>query len=1391
LKEFVVVFVIAIFCVVLDFQDAVAQDKVDIVIKIDENYQAYGQAGERLLDLNQQQQIQKVSSLKYLRSAASAINQNKSKYLDGIYKIEVEIEVPISEYLADLEKFDNVIYAEAIAREKLLAVPNDPLNGSQDYLTVINAYQAWDVTTGSEDIVIAISDNGVDLDHDDLEGTLYENTADIPDNGLDDDGNGYIDDNMGYDLADDDNMPTDEISNHGSLVAGIAGAHTNNGVGISGVGYDSKIYSLKVFQTADGLSNGTYESIIYAADMDFDVINLSWGSVGTFSQFSQDVINYAVLEKNMVVVAAAGNTVAELDFYPASYDHVLSVGATDIDDNLASFATYSYNIDLMAPGNFVYSTARFNGYASEPGSSFSAPQVSGAAALVKTVFPQLDAIQIMEQLRVTADDIYGVGNNSDFLGQLGNGRLNVLEAVSNNTTPALRALNSQISSAFGVHYFFRDTVSVTMDFVNFLRTISGGEVNISTLSPYAQILNTTVDLGMLSAYDSLTGVIIPILLDDATPASERLIFRMDYQDENGYVDFEYFEFTTAPFFLDMANGDVELTISANGRLGYQMDTLENGVGLKYNNMRVANFLGIMIGNEPDSISDNVINDYTNFTFSDDFQPHTTLRYFDQAGVDQYARNIFSDSLADNINGLLVEQEFFNWTDGDNDDFMITEYYVSNISGKDKSDMRLGLYADFNVADSSQNFVAWDATNQLAYTYSNVIGSTMAGLALLSSQPVFLNAIDLFDSNGVAIDIDPDFNDQLKYDFLNTEKTTAGGVDGNDVAQLLSVDLGELDSAASEKVAFAWVFGGSLSELVQNVDAAKVRYSEFLLMPSTELTVSACPLLDVLVGNAIAMTIFSDVEESNEVFSGTSLNLGSYDKDTLFYFRYENEYTSDLYRLDVTIMDPMASFSVDPDTLFLGDDPVNAIQFTDLSKDAIAWNWDFDNGSSATVQNPKVVYSQEGEYAVTMQVSSFNACMDAVTRNILVATRSVAPIIDDQVICAGTSTQISAANSTVLRFYLEESDNDPVFEGATLVTGNISQDTSFYVSSVANNFESHKVLVNILVDDITAGFSHRPDTLDLSGSQIIAFQDQSVNSDQIEWFADNVSIGSDGLATHDYTGLAALDAKQVVTSALGCLDSLLSTIAFAESELPEVSDQLICNWDLVQISPGEGLYFVYYSDADLTNIVRKGTDTVFGPITSDTAFYITNVSNYLESEPTEISINVVLFDPQIDADPDSLVLASSPNVTFSTFEPEVISWQWYINGQLVEIDSSPTLAFDSLGNYLVQLVSENSTGCVDTSDLVYSVYAITGINDQLSRLIKVFPNPVDDFLTIEVSGNRGIENLRMYNTAGMEIPFKSSKTGNVRLISAAHLTKGLYLMTGEVADQPLQFKFLKK
>jgi subtilisin family serine protease len=303
--------------------------------------------------------------------------------------------------------------------------PDDPMfvAGQQWALEKVRAPAAWYDSKGYA-VTVAVVDTGVDLDHPDLVDSLWVNRGEVVGNGDDDDNNGYVDDVYGWDYVDDDGEPRD-AHGHGTHVAGIVGAMTDNGVGVAGMGWGVTVMSIRAL---DEMGNGSdwdvAQGIRYAVDNGAKVVNLSLGA-GSGSQNLAEAVQYAQ-DKGALVVAAAGNWNVSYPFYPAAYGGVIGVSATDANDQKASFSNYGSYVDIAAPGVSILSTKPFPiDYATMNGTSMATPMISGLAALLWTKYPSATSDQVWTAIRIGAEDLGSPGWDAYF----GWGRINAANSL--------------------------------------------------------------------------------------------------------------------------------------------------------------------------------------------------------------------------------------------------------------------------------------------------------------------------------------------------------------------------------------------------------------------------------------------------------------------------------------------------------------------------------------------------------------------------------------------------------------------------------------------------------------------------------------------------------------------------------------------------------------------------------------------------------------------------------------------------------------------------------------------------------------------------------------------------------------------------------------------------
>jgi len=283
-------------------------------------------------------------------------------------------------------------------------LPNDPLLSQQWYLSKINLPKVWSMQLKTSEVIVAIIDTGVDLEHEDLRDNLWVNNLEIPDNKIDDDNNGFVDDINGWDFQGNDNIPMDEDQSntgHGTTAAGVIGAVTQNSLGISGIGTSIKLMVIRAFDTA-GISSDQIiaNAIDYAVANGAQVINASFGG---YRSADAELMIKAVeraQKKDVVFVAAAGNYGGQNDikeFLPGNLrlDNVISVAASTLDDTKWIGSNYgSNNVDISAPGVNIFTTKLGNTYGAVTATSIATPVVAGVAALIKSVAPSLTSKSI-------------------------------------------------------------------------------------------------------------------------------------------------------------------------------------------------------------------------------------------------------------------------------------------------------------------------------------------------------------------------------------------------------------------------------------------------------------------------------------------------------------------------------------------------------------------------------------------------------------------------------------------------------------------------------------------------------------------------------------------------------------------------------------------------------------------------------------------------------------------------------------------------------------------------------------------------------------------------------------------------------------------------------------
>lgn len=519
-----------------------------------------------------------------------------------------------------LERMPEVEYAEPIGVPQLLSPsePNDPRIADQKQLAAVNAIEAWKIWAGDTSVIIGVVDAGINMFHEDLYPNIAPNYGesgtdgsgnDRADNGIDDDGNGVIDDWKGANLTaafDGTEHGNTVGSEHGTQVAGYAAAATDNGIGIAGIGNRCRFFPVKTAANGGGGLIEAYNGVLYCARQGFRVINCSWGDNG-YSRAEQDIITNVTLAYDAAVVAGAGNDFEYGVFYPAGYRHVLGVGG--INEQGQYIKTWGEQVDISTGAGLTTSgTALY--YDLEPATSYTTPVVSGIVALVRSRWPELSARQALAHVRLSSNGIDAL--NLDKAKLVGYGKADALKAVS--TDP------------FSHPGFLIDSVWTTDEEGNPKETFALGERGLLRFGmtnvlgdagpATARIARYTEDsaairfdgevleiggLGGGASWVTPQGIPFEIV----SPSQGLTRIRIDFEAEN-YSDYAYEFLRIYRPYTVYETPRLSLTLTESGRLGFDYRSFgQVGEGVVFDDRPALYEGGVIVVQNRDRVLDNV------------------------------------------------------------------------------------------------------------------------------------------------------------------------------------------------------------------------------------------------------------------------------------------------------------------------------------------------------------------------------------------------------------------------------------------------------------------------------------------------------------------------------------------------------------------------------------------------------------------------------------------------------------------------------------------------------------------------------------------------------------------------------------------------------------------
>ena len=757
----------------------------------------------------------------------------KNPALRGIFKFNIPDGQSAENLISEMSEMNGVNWVEIAPlrytsglpvpeRDRADAPPNDPYYHLQWYLHRINAVAGSDISRGDPDVTIAVIDVGVDIDHPELITKRWINKIEYDgQSGVDDDNNGFVDDIYGWDFQDDDNDPRPENSDvHGTHVAGIAAAATDNGYGISGAAWECSIMPVRA-GFGQFITTG-FEAIIYAVVTGADVINLSWGSTGAPSNVERIATEFA-RENNSLIVAAAGNNVVG-EYYPGAYDEVLSVAAVGEGDHVAAFSNYGEWVDISAPGDRILSTTP-SGFALLSGTSMAAPLVAGTAALVKSVHHEWTPEQIALQLQLTADDIDHI--NPFYAGNIGSGRLNMFSALSDEIS-YLDIVDVTIDDSESIDHNGiiepGESFIIDISIMNMLARAANPSGVLRSSDPYIRFAENRVNYGNIEPGEVSSGTGTFRATVNENTQRDRVI--NCYLELTG-IDFQTreipFKLVVQPPHADHDIGNVRMTLTNFGALGYwdyraSMEATK-GQGFRYpaNGLSGLFHGSLMIGAPPGYVSDCAFGDeeasrYDFVSLTESFYTFSTI----QGRQQTYAE--FTDDNSENPLDLLITQKSYAYATPPDDDFVILNYYIlSNDTGYDS--LYVGLFLDWDVIQAGYNSCYWDETDQFGWMEHELPQSPLFGAALIGQDADFNVAL----ANDGIFFSDKVWTDATKLDRMQLGFLRAQGEETRDWSQLIGV--GPLDLPADDYVEVTFVLAGGddVEDFRSNIAAAREKW----------------------------------------------------------------------------------------------------------------------------------------------------------------------------------------------------------------------------------------------------------------------------------------------------------------------------------------------------------------------------------------------------------------------------------------------------------------------------------------------------------------------------------------------------------------------------------------
>lgn len=824
--------------------------KDEVIIKINPDYR--NQCSNNDINIQSVKQIfgfAKVNEIRKIypnhQPPKDAYNAYGQKLVDLslIYNVTYSGTLDIRKFVAELNSLDAVEYAQPRMIEQPMLTPDDDSLSLQWYLTKIGAQLAWDLDTGDTNIIIGVVDGGTHFAHQDLGQNVAYNYND-PIDGLDNDNDGFIDNFRGWDVGQGDNYPQffggPLNSAHGVAMCGLAAGSTNNGRGTAGVGYKSRYMPIKMVHNPNGWIAG-YEGLVYGADRNCKILNASWGG-GTPGPYQLDVVNYVTINRGVLMFAAAGNSNNTNLVYPASYENVIAIGATQQNDTKSSNSSYYEQVDLVSPGQTIFEPYDVI-YTNGTGTSDATAITSGAASLVLSYYNNLEPVQVGAIMRQSAYRIDTIPGNAAYLNKQGSGRLDLFNALTYTQKPYLNFTSRTFTDNNDDVIMIGDTVELAGNVLNYLDTSTASLVAvISDNSPFVSWLDSTINLGVINtmSFTNISAQPFKFVILPGAPQNQSVLMKVVYYDGTDTLNTQYLSFIINRNYYHVEVNKLQTSVTTTGRIGFADNRTLNGLGYRFegaeNNLLGIywNPMGLWISKGSVAVSDQTLSGppigaCCNFPNDADITSLNNIMVNHNSLVsDIEVVSEYNDAGAGlNAIGLNVKQKLYGWNDSINDQFLILEYQFLNNNSTPSGDWYTGIFADFDMPDSilwnvDANIAFFDTLSQVAVT-QNMGPRYFVGYKILSPVNNLRYYANNSDGSAGHQNVYDGFTSAEKFNMMNPSvPSNISSV--SDVSQYLGVKFDSITAGGCAMMHVALLIGTSLQDIRDQANLATAKFN---------------------------------------------------------------------------------------------------------------------------------------------------------------------------------------------------------------------------------------------------------------------------------------------------------------------------------------------------------------------------------------------------------------------------------------------------------------------------------------------------------------------------------------------------------------------------------------